>query len=407
MSKIVRDWFFPAFLLFTIMAESIFHAYMVFQGLSVESGMLQWVFVFIFCISLLLLIKDYYEGWATLHPNRLLFILALLLLLFLGSSLTVFYVPERYIAYLLVFGVKSIPACIIGFHLARNARESMKRIDSLIPFFVLPIGIVIGLVGFKSATMSELVHNDDDTGGLNYQNLSYYMAEYYSYCAYYLFFSSAKGTTLYKYLKWIMLAGLFFFAVNCIMGGGRGAMVFLVIVTCFFIYMLYTYRVVKKLHILFLLIGISFIFVVLANKLDVFNSVGFQRVFNNITTDEGRTDLYQSAIYSFFESPIFGHGIGSVWWEVGFYSHNIFFDILVETGIVGLFILIFVGLKLYKRMFMLCKYNNCYFFFLLILIKATLYGMFSGYYLGVYHLWLIVGLVFIHSDSYYRKLGVF
>ena len=37
---------------------------------------------------------------------------------------------------------------------------------------------------------------------------------------------------------------------------------------------------------------------------------------------------------AFTKSPVFGHGLGSVFYEVGFYSHNIFTDMLCEGGVV-------------------------------------------------------------------------
>lgn len=405
MIRIIKDWFFPCFLLFLIMAEAIFHAYMAYRGIDAESGMLQILFIGIFGVSVLLLIKDNIKGWGDLRPLPVLVILVLLIILYLTSSFSVLSPPEKYKTYLLVFGSKSIPACIIGMHLARDASNTLRKVDKIIPFFILPVGIIIGLVGFKAAMMTEYLHSgEEDVGGLNYQTLSYYMAEYYAYSAYYLFFSSARETRLFKWLRWVMLPAMFFFAINCIMGGGRGAMVYMVIVSAIILYEMYKIGRVNRSYITIIVIGVIAAFIFISAKLHVFESVGFARVANNISSDDTRAELYRLAIDSFWESPLIGHGVGSVWWEVGFYSHNMIFDILVETGIIGLIILLIVGLKLYKRMFALCKYDSSYFFLMLMFVKATLNGMFSGYYLGVYYLWLIVGLIFVRTSAYYTNI---
>lgn len=406
MTRIIKTWFFPAFLLFVIMAEGIFSAYMVFTNASDVSGKLQYVFIGIFAISMLLLFRDIKRKANGYKFRRLLIVLVIIVFLYITSSLFVNAVPSDYITYLLVLGSKCVPACIIGMHLARYSDVTLRKVDRLIPFFVIPVGLIVGLVGFRAALMSEIVRaGSEDSGGLNYQSLSYYMAEFYAYSAYYLFFSTARRTKLFIITKWIMLVAMFFFAVNCVMGGGRGAMVYMVFSSVFIFYHMIQSKRIKKSHAILAILGLVVCFGMIASKLGVFESAGFERIADNMTSDDNRKNLHQQALDSFWSSPLFGHGLGSVWWEVGYYSHNMIFDILVETGIFGLIIVFCVGLKMFKRMLILCKYNSGYLFLMLMFIKAAITGMFSGYYLGLYCLWLVIGLIFVRPSSFYRLIS--
>ena len=154
----------------------------------------------------------------------------------------------------------------------------------------------------------------------------------------------------------------------------------------------------KQIGIVLVAIGVAFAFV--AVKLNIFESTGFDRVLAHIAEDDSRKELRDKALYSFWNSPLLGHGLGSVWWEVGFYSHNMMTDALVEAGVMGLVILLATGYTLFKRMFILCRYNSCYVLVMLMFCEQALNGAFSGYYLGLYHLWLILGLTLVLPKSY-------
>ena len=159
MTKFIRKWFFPTFLLFVIMAEAIFHAFVAFLRIMEDSGKLQYLFIGISGITLLILFHDIRKGWLNSRAFQILIVLVIIVYLYLLSSLKVISVPDNYITYLLVFGSKSIPACIIGLHLANSSDNTLQKVDRLLPFFIIPVGIIIGLVGFRAAMMTDVVRS--------------------------------------------------------------------------------------------------------------------------------------------------------------------------------------------------------------------------------------------------------
>lgn len=98
-------------------------------------------------------------------------------------------------------------------------------------------------------------------------------------------------------------------------------------------------------------------------------SLGLKRLFTNITNSHsgnvyvdpsvaGRLDLYNEAFDLIQQAPLLGHGIGSFGYLTDYqglssYPHNIFLEILVNTGVVGLVLfltaLVPIGLYAIKR----------------------------------------------------------
>ena len=62
--------------------------------------------------------------------------------------------------------------------------------------------------------------------------------------------------------------------------------------------------------------------------------------------DNGRRALWTYAIEGFKTSPLFGHGIGSMYSNYGKAAHNTFFELLYELGVVGAvsYIILFISL---------------------------------------------------------------
>ena len=404
--RLIKHYFFPFFLLFMILSEPIFNCYMALRGIVIVGGMLQWLYVGIFIVSIFLYILKTEKHQNGFDSKRVLIPMSIILVLYWSTHF--FYTLNSqplYTSYLLAFGVKCVPAAIIGMHFIKY--PCMNRVDRLIPFFVLPVGFIIGTIGFRHASMNQMLADSDDAsnGGLNYQSLSYYMAELYSYSAYFVFFSSIKSTVYHKFFRWIMLFAMMFFAAVCLLSGGRGAMVFIVAVTIFIIYLLFKNNRMSKLSIFLIVLGIALIFTYVFVTLDIGNSVGFTRVLNSMTHDEARDDLRSKAIISFWDSPIIGHGVGSIWWEVGFFSHNVFQDILVEGGIIGLVIFIVYVKKIYQRMIKLCIHDSSYIFLMLMFVKESMVTMFSGYWFSAYPLWMVFGITMYMSKYKYMELS--
>lgn len=388
--RLLVKWSVPFLSLFTIFAEQIFHCYLSIIGVTSESGMLQYVFIAVFGGAMFLLIYDNFHKVVGYKSRRIL--LSLLVILFLYIMTSGFYgaANPRYYSTILRYGSICVGGAIIGMHIAKF--PCFRQIDSLLPMFIMPFGLVIGTLGLQAAAVGEILQ---DESGLRYQNVSYYMSEMYAYSAYYVFFSSARHTYIGKCLKYPMLGMMLFCAAICLLSGGRGAFVFIITVTLLILYLLRKVGRMTGIQVVFLVIVGLCVFALIAVKMDIFNSVGFDRIANHLSDDDIRDSLRQRALEIFFGSPIFGHGIGSIWMTLGFYSHNMFLDLLVEGGLILVLIVFRILYLIVKRLFILAKSDYSYIFFLLVFSKTFLVTMFSGYWISAYQLWLIFGFVMV------------
>lgn len=83
-----------------------------------------------------------------------------------------------------------------------------------------------------------------------------------------------------------------------------------------------------------------------------------------------RINLYIAAWNDFIESPIMGKGIGNYCHQGHNYPHNIFLELLAETGLIG-FILFIIALKPKNMLY----FNNTFSLYMLFALLTT---MFSG-----------------------------
>ena len=386
--NLFKKWFAPFLLLFSVFSGQIFHCYLSIKGLVSESGMLQYVFIAIFVGAIVLLVRDKrvkgYDNSKILFPMLLILVLYFLSSAFYGTP------PPRYYSSILRYGSACVGSAIIGMYIAKH--PCFNEIDTLLPYFVLPFGFIIGTVGLQAARMGEILKDDS---GLNYHTVSYYMSEMYAYSTYYVFFSSVQTTLSAKLLKWLMIGMMFFCVTVCLLSGGRGAFVFIIAVTFLLIYMLCKTGRMTILQVSSLIFVGLVVFSIFAVKFDIFNSVGFNRVANHLMDDDIRDSLREKALDIFLTSPVFGHGIGSIWLTLGFYSHNMFVDLLVEGGVILLFIVCRVLFIMGKRLLFLARTDYSYVFFILVMSKSVVSTMFSGYWIGTYQLWMIFGFIMI------------
>lgn len=110
-------------------------------------------------------------------------------------------------------------------------------------------------------------------------------------------------------------------------------------------------------------------------------------------TFTGRTLIWEHSIYLFWDKPILGYGISSIWksglsyiYTLPFYSpihsHNSFVEILLTTGLIGITLFILFIMKAMKD-FVLFSWKNNSTFFLAILLLNLIdsifeYTMFRG-----------------------------
>lgn len=278
-----------------------------------------------------------------------------------------------------------LPSILLGIECFNNKKLVNKILNSIIPFsYILTLSllnIVIRKIGNAS------VVNDFNFNGLTYQAISYYFA----YCFSLLIFITIFGKDLnvhktYKTKKFlffniIMLALQVF---GCISVGGRGGIV-LLILTILMTYIAYIKRNNKKNGKTIWIIAGSILGLFIVSKLDLAQT-GLNRFFalfsqNQDASRDGRFELWMTALESFKNAPIFGHGIGSVFSNVGFYSHNMFMDVLVEFGIVGFVIFSSFFVWIVIHILKSIKDNQKLFIFYIFVLGFTML-QFSGYFIS-------------------------
>lgn len=395
MNKKNSSILFPLFALFIIFADEVFFCYMAASGTIVESGMKSKEAIFVAAVAYSMLFMDIANHKLSSRNYRQLFALLGIMILY---YITQFFFPEgmkmpNYTAHLLVYGALCVPAAYVGMRLARMGGDE-KMID-LLPIYVIPVALIVGSAAAITSAAGTLLTNEESA--FNYQSASYYLAYCFSYSVFFVFlYDHGKQHKGGKLLSFVMFIMLFVCAVGCVLGGGRGAFVYLVLIGIYLVYRIIHKKGKRKTNAnTILLLGITAIIaVVLASRFNIFDSAGFTRVSENLTSDDNRDALWQSAIKAFKESPILGHGLGSIWWTVGFYSHSMFTDILAETGIVGTAIFLWVLVRCFLTLLRRSKFSQFDFFIFLIFCGVFVECSFSGYWISSPKLFLIFGYVF-------------
>ena len=394
---------FPFFSLFVIFSDELFYSFISLFGVSLESGMKAREAIFIAAISYLLIAFDFIAGKFSRRNLLQFFSLIVILVLYLLTGY--FYSPSSsdYWSQFLAYGALSIPSCYVGMRLVRENYD--KEFLNAMPLFVLVVSIIVGRAILTKSIGGELLGRDGDNVGFNYQNASYYLAFCYSYCLYYLLFVGRRLEKAFsrQLLYFVMMALLLFCAICCLSGGGRGAFVYLVAISIYLVLRsLQKVKVVVKVGIIFFVLIAYVALFFIAKQLGVFSSEGFLRVTETLTIDPIRTKLLHDAILAFRESPIIGRGLGSIWWVLGFYSHNIVTDLLVETGIIGTVFISSILITCLIRLVRRSRTNRLSMFILILFLGTLTEVSFSGYWLSSSKLFLVFGFVYAIGRSQYK-----
>ena len=393
----MNKYFFPFFFLFTLFSEEIFCSYLSVQGTIVESGMLQKIYVVIAPISYMILARDISKGHYGKRETQFLGILMGLLLLLLITFVFYSNVPSHFVTSILHFSGVCVPASICGMHLASN--HSWKEVDTLLPYFLGFIGLAVGVFGIRTLLVSLTV---DAESSLDYQNVSYFMAEVFSYSAYCVFFSSLRFSSRFTIVRLALFFLMAFSSVVVMISGGRGGFLYLCVSIFVLIVLLAKTNRLSRFKLVLIIMICLTLFIVLASNFSIFESSGFSRITTSLTDDDSRKELYSLAWQSFENSPLIGHGLGSVWMEVGFYCHNLVLDLLVEVGLLGLAIYLILYIKTGLKLWIWMRYNAFCILIFIAMLKVTVMTMFSGYWLNALQLWLVFGFVYIASCKRYR-----
>lgn len=402
MSNKESNYLFPLFALIVLFADELFYCYLGVSGMTVETGLKAMEAIAIAGVAFFMMFSDMTKHRFSKRNYSQFFFIAVLIVLYYSTQ---FFIPElsgikRYRTTLLSCGALCLPAAYVGMRLAWGKYN--EQVLNLLPIFVVVVSVIVGAAVLLSSAVGKLLTSEEEV--FSYQTASYYLSFCYSYCFFYAIgYKDKSKTFLGKIATFVMYGMMIVCASCCLMGGGRGAFVYMVLISA---YLVYRYVLKGGKHrwrtILLFAIGAG-ILAIVAVKMNVFESAGFTRMSENLTTDDERTFLWERAMAAYRQSPLFGHGLGSIWATVGFYSHNMLGDLLAETGILGTTIIIVVLVRIFICLSRRSGLSGFDMFMLLVFLGALIHDTFSGYWMTSPKLFLAFGYVFGLTTTKLKK----
>lgn len=286
------------------------------------------------------------------------------------------------------------------FAICISQRNLDKKVfDTILPFVLFPLMVIIGRTAILFSNQGALF---DEEIALNYQNISYAIAEIYALFGYYCFFSSNRNSRSFKLLKYPSLIAMPVCIGICLISGGRGGFVYLISVNLLLLYLLKRNGrlSMRSFWLIVIIIGILYKIMIGYNVSD---TRGFERIFQGLYDTSTRESFYNLARSYINESPFWGHGVGSVFTTVGFYCHNIFYDIAVEMGLIGIVLFLYMLKKIFVTLYHFVHQDDFYIVISFVFLKTLIMSFVSGYWLSQGMFWLVITLCFLYPKKYRNR----
>jgi len=371
-------------LLFSLLGES---------GTNLDGGIMRMVLVGIFVTSWM-----FYFSFSprSINEKKMLLILALFGVAYYSTHYFYTNVPadalSGYHGQMLRWGADCTSACALGMTLPKV--KNFNLIHKILPLESIALTpFMLNAIISSAADEGQYIV----TGGLNYQLLAYYMAILFCFSLYYSFVYQKKQSIV---IKAAAIVTMLVQAVACCMSGGRGGVVLLVIYVIYMSYFMLKRHIVSKGKLISVALASIIGFLIVANKLDMWSSSGFDRS-SNLVNDDDRLLMWESIWHYVSDNNYMPYGLGGDYFTFGFYTHNTILDWCIELGVIGAFVMCIIYLKTYISIFRLSKYNEIFVIAMIIAINAVVMNMFSGYWITTPGMWLAFGIV-MKSSNYDR-----
>ncbi len=312
-------------------------------ALLVISGLIKWIIpgsvfpiVLAFILIVLSILKlNQNNSWRLAFLNKSLFFPFLFFLYFILSSFYTIsdnYYWEKILRVLQIGLVFSLPIIYI------RSNNEQVNLEKVLKFLSIITIIAITYILFTPQIISLLVANKRD-------NIPDYISVgEWVLLIYILVLSSPKLLHVFSSII------LFYFLLQV---GGRGNVLIATLITSIY-FIVWVINKNKKRVVFFAIIVLMIIANFYFNKANSFSD----RItpLTSFKLDQSLSERYvfaQNSLEFFSEKPIFGNGIGSFGTLFGFgderaYPHNIFLEIAVECGLIGLVLIICVFLCVFK-----------------------------------------------------------
>ena len=278
------------------------------------------------------------------------------------------------------------------------------KIKKLAPF-VGAIFAIIALICTLRPTSVTSAGFMDNENGLGYQRVSYMAAYSAALMEYYLL--TRDQMEQFKILNdkigsIVSAIVIFLDLIVVLLSGGRGGFVAYLLFLAISIFLAIRFGKYKsskifRLFLIILLVAVAGYFGIRYVSNSTISTSGYSRILRLVSggVDNNRFYKYQEAFDLFAQKPIIGHGFGSVYWELGLYSHNFFTDILIEGGAILLIVILALLIFGFVASIKLIRIDKSDLLWIYFFLCGFILAMFSGYYLTQIPLYW--GLIFIFS----------
>ena len=300
------------------------------------------------------------------------------------------YENKAYKTYGMVLVSQTIVTTLLALFIA-NSERAQYRIKSSVPYIsVLFCFAAIYNTLFAEGTMGGGWINNDN--GMNYQVISYLAAFSTVFAEYYILENANVEWTQFFKKRIGKIICLFILMVNVFtvfIAGGRGGLVLILLSTIYTMFVLINRdrtnkkAIIRNVAIIFLLPFVLVGIILMASNSSIKFS-GIKRLLDIkfFFSDNGRSLLRNRAISIFNNKPMFGHGLGSDFFEIGTWSHNLFTDLLIEGGVCGLICFVSITILGICISFRLIQNDSTNRIWWMIFAMGFIMSMFSGYYLS-------------------------
>lgn len=378
--------------LITAFNYSLFFILQIVLGIS-GTGMLFKVYsVAIFAVVLIVfLMKILGKAKFTVRQFAALCICIAVVALFYLTRYKYDWTNSTYDIFFMSMGVRFIPAVLMGIVMSTDDTILDKVKRCVWPFmllYTLTVAYCVFSVQVGALGPNVLAYNQDD--GMSYQALSYYSAYAFGLNMFYLCSDESKNSPLKRSIS----VALIIVQLVCTMSaGGRGGFVLFMVFAAYFAVSHMSSKQIIRYAAIAAVVVVVFVLLMQSERIQH----GFSRIStifdSDAVADDNRWIRYGMAMEAFAKSPLIGNSIGSVFYEVGFYSHNMFTDMLCEGGLLlTVPFIVLLGI-FFKSVWKNRKVDQGNELIMVIFLCSFVFLMFSTYYLSESAIWLAMTYV--------------
>lgn len=275
------------------------------------------------------------------------------------------------------FFIWGVPAALSGIMLSKLDKNILYRFFNIYFIFSSLIFIILVIYyGYSSFTTSLTLLT-------NHQQISYLSAISFGLGIY--FYNSNKSLSVRCIYIIFILNNL----MVCFASGGRGGVVLLIVYISLFIFK--NLISLKFLNSFLLIAAVSL--ALFLNSENIINDRTFSYISDDgisLSGSSGRDVVYGTALDYIVEKPILGYGL------FGYYDlfhgtpHNIFLEVLLISGIIGLLIFIILCAYFIMTIWKKLKNESVDYLVVFIFLYPAVMLLFSGNFLIVSELWFMV-----------------